>query len=102
MEIHVLGHIKNISCFGWSDRLTREFPGNFWGVGVVIFIVNTRACTNIFSSCAHGEMTLLLVELVYVFERTQAVSSVLPKICTENEEGCLILGAPKAFVSITK
>ena len=31
---------------------------------------------------------LCSIELVYVFQRTQAVSSVLPNICTMNEEGC--------------
>ena len=35
---------------------------------------------------------LLSIELVYVFPRTEAVSSVLPKICTKNEERCLTLG----------
>ena len=40
------------------------------------------------------------VELVYVFPRTQAVSLVLPKICTMNEQGSLTLGL--GFVSNAK
>ena len=57
---------------------------------MVIFSVNTRACTKIsYTILCMWRNGLCSVELVYVFH---AVSSVLPKIYTMNEEDCSTLG----------
>ena len=53
----------------------------FFGVGVVIFAVNTHACKN-YSNHVHVEKWLALGRACLPVLRTQAVSSVLSKICT--------------------
>ena len=81
------GYIKNISCFRWSDQpQLANFPKSFLGGCGYIYCKYAGLYKNILTMCMWRN-GLRLVELVYLFLRTQAVSLVLPKICTKNKEG---------------
>ena len=76
---------------GPTDRKSQIFWKILFGGCGYIYWKYTCWHKNILTFCMWRN-GVCWFEIFYVFLRTQAVSSVLPKICTKDREGCLTLG----------
>ena len=96
-----LGHIKIFLVFASPTDRNSQFSGKFFrGGSGYIYRKSASLYKNILIWQCTWSNSWRSVELVYVFQRTQTGSSVLPMICTLNKESCSTLGL--GFVSNAK